>query len=374
VSSIHGVAEFVVAFTIAVLALRVANPYALRYGWVDRPHGRKDHEAPTPFTGGLAIALGVLAALPLSPSLPAAFAAFCFGALVLLCVGVIDDLYNLHWSYRVVAQSGAALIMVYYGGVRAEYIGLPGDPASIDLGSLAAPFTVFITLGVINAINMADGADGVAGSMTLVSLTLLGVTSAYVGNYDLLDRIVILAAAVAGFLVMNMRHPWQPRAAAFLGNSGSTILGLAIAWMTIRISHTAGHPVSSILGPWLVAPPLIDCVALMLLRVRHGRSPFSADRNHLHHLLLDAGFPTAQVALLLATATAVLGLGAMGAMYLHVPQIALVGVFLMCIAIHYVFLSDRERAIRMLRSVRGIRAPAEPLAFPTRAGIADEHF
>ena len=344
----HTATEFVVSAGAAIVAVLLLNPLARRLGWVDRPHGRKDHEVATPVTGGLAISIGVLVALPMGMTVPDAFYAFCLGSLVLLLVGILDDLLDLPWSFRLLAQCGAALIMVYLGNVRAEYIGLPGDPASIDLGVLTVPFTVFITLGIINAINMADGADGVASGVTLVSLALLGFVCARVGNFELLDRIVILAGAVAGFFVMNMRHPWQPRAQAFLGNSGSTIIGLAITWLTVRISHTAGHPVSSILGPWLVAPPLIDCVVLMLRRVRQGRSPFSADRNHMHHLLLDAGFSPSQVALILGGLTASLGMTAMAAIYAHVPQIALVLVFLVLIGAHYVFTSDRERAVRSL--------------------------
>jgi UDP-GlcNAc:undecaprenyl-phosphate GlcNAc-1-phosphate transferase len=369
-SSFHTAAEFVVSFGAATIAVLALNPLARRLGWVDRPHGRKDHEVATPVTGGLAISIGVLLALPLGMTVPDAFYAFCLGSLVLLVVGILDDLLDLSWSFRLLAQCGAALIMVYLGNVRAEYIGLPGDPASIDLGILTVPFTVFITIGIINAINMADGADGVAGGVTLVSLAMLGFVCERVGNYELLDRIVILAGAIAGFFVMNMRHPWQPRAQAFLGNSGSTIIGLAITWLTVRISHTAGHPVSSILGPWLVALPLIDCVVLMLRRVRQHRSPFSADRNHMHHLLLDAGFSPSQVALLLAGLTALFGMSAMAAIYVHVPQIVLVLVFLMLIGAHYVFTGDRDRAVRTLYRLRvGIRNLVMPVSTRSAEGI-----
>jgi len=370
-SSFHTATEFAVSFGAATVAVIALNPLARRLGWVDRPHGRKDHEVATPVTGGLAISIGVLLALPMGMTVPDAFYAFCLGSLVLLAVGILDDLLDLSWSLRLLAQCGAALIMVYLGNVRAEYIGLPGDPASIDLGVLTVPFTVFITLGIINAINMADGADGVAGGLTLVSLALLGFVCERVGNYELLDRVVILAGAIAGFFVMNMRHPWQPRAQAFLGNSGSTIIGLAITWLTIRISHTAGHPVSSVLGPWLVAPPLIDCVVLMLRRIRQGRSPFSADRNHMHHLLLDAGFSPSQVALLLGGLTAALGMAAMGAIYAHVPQIVLVLVFLVLLGAYYVFTSDRDRAVRSLHRLHtGMRNPAMLVSSRRGAGIA----
>lgn len=364
-SDSHAIAVFAVAFGVTVFAVRMLDPLARRFGWIDRPNGRKDHAAPTPFTGGLAIALGVMCALPLSLTVPDAFFAFCLASLLLLCVGFLDDLYDLPWYVRLLAQSGAALLMIYLGNVRAEYIGLPGDPASIDLGVFTVPFTVFITLGIINAMNMVDGCDGVAGGVTLLTLGLLGAVCAYIGNFGLLDRIVMLGGAIAGFCAMNMRNPWQPRARAFLGNSGSTIIGLALTWLAVRISHTPGHPVSSILIPWLVAPPLIDCVALMLRRARQGRSPFSADRNHMHHLLLDAGIPPAGVAWVMIGLTAVLGGSALIALRAHTPQIVMVVVFLLLIAAYYVFSGDRERAVARIARwhaafARSVRAGVEP--------------
>jgi len=217
---------------------------------------------------------------------------------------------------------------------------------------MAVPFTVFITLGVINAINMADGCDGLAGGVALVTLALIGLTCVHVGNYAVFDRVLILGGAVAGFLVMNMRHPWQPRARVFLGNSGSTIIGLAITWLAVRVSHTAGHPVSSILVPWLVAPPLIDCVVLMFRRAAQKSSPFAADNGHLHHLLLDAGFTPAGVALTLMALTAALGLAAMIALRLHVPQAMMVAVFLLLIVGYYFFSRDRGHAVRRLTWLR----------------------
>jgi len=366
---------FAVAFGVAVLAVRLLDPLARRYGWIDRPSGRKDHAAPTPFTGGLAIALGVMAALPLSLTAPDAFFAFCAASLLLLGVGLLDDLYDLPWILRVLAQAGAALVMIYLGNVRAEYIGLPGDPSSIDLGQFTVPFTVFITIGIINAVNMADGCDGVAGGVTLVTLALLGAVCIHIGNFALLDRIGVLGGAIAGFFVMNVRHPWQPRARAFLGNSGSTIIGLALTWLAVRVSHTIGHPVSSILIPWLVAPPLIDCVALMLRRARQHRSPFSADRDHLHHLLLDGGCRPAEVAVFLIGLTAFLGLAALAALRAHTPQIAMVLMFLLLIGVYYDFTSDRARAVARIARWRTLAAStfgAGNVAATARAAAGEE--
>lgn len=346
--------ELVISFAVSYLAVRFLDPIVRRYGWLDHPRGRKDHAHPTPVTGGLAIILGVLAVMPMLRPLPegALVVTFCLGALLLLVTGGLDDLYDLPWIPRVAAQCVAALILVYIGGVRAEHIGPFDDGTMIALGNLSVPFTVFITVGIINAVNMADGSDGLAGSLALTSLLMLAAASAYAGNDTLIGRIVPFIGAVAGFLVMNVRHRWQPHARVFLGNSGSAIIGFTLAWLAIRVSHTPGHPVSSILVPWLMAPALIDCVTLMGRRLLEHRSPFSADRGHMHHLLLDAGYSPSQVARILAGLSLALGLAAAKALYLNVRPSLLVVAFVALIAAHYWFTADRTRAVRFLALLR----------------------
>ena len=343
---------FFVSFSLAWLAVRALDPLARRIGLLDHPRGRKDHALPTPVTGGVAVMLGVFGTLPLLMPLSNAMIGFCLGAGLLLVVGVLDDLHDLPWLPRIAAQCTAALILVHVGGVRADHVGPLIGSTSIGLGSFSVPFTVFITVGIINAVNMADGADGLAGSLTLVALVMLAAASLVAGNQHLFAHIVPLIGAVAGFLMLNMRHPWQPRARAFLGNSGSAIIGFTLAWLAIHVSHSPGHPVSSILGPWLLAPPLIDCIVLITRRLREGRSPFSADRGHMHHLLLDAGFPPSQVALGLAGLSLLLGSLASCALYLGVPPSLLVFAFLGLIGAYHVFTLDRARAVRTLAGLR----------------------
>lgn len=351
-------AELLVSFVVAWSAVRMLDPLARRWGLLDHPRGRKDHAQPTPVTGGPAVMLGVLAALPLMAPFSNAVVAFCLGGMLLLVVGIVDDLYDLPWKPRVLAQCAAALIMVYVGGVRIEHIGPLFGHESLEVGWLSVPFTVFVTVGIINAINMADGSDGLAGTLVLVALAMLAAVCVVAGNDMLFGRILPLIGAVTGFLALNMRHPWQARARAFLGNSGSAVLGFFVAWLTVRVSHFPGHPVSSILLPWLVALPLIDCLVLMTRRVREGRSPFSADRNHMHHLMLDAGFTPTQAALLLGTVSVAFGAMAATALRADVPPMLLVIAFVLLIGVHYRMTADRDRAVALLRRMR--RMPAIP--------------
>jgi len=289
------------------LLVWLLHPFAHRHGLLDLPNGRKDHAYPTPVTGGLAIAVAVFATLFTLNEYSAMLAAFAAASMLLIVVGLLDDAYDLRWWWRMMSQVAAGLIMVYWGGVRVEYVGPIFTDAPIDLGVWAVPFTLAATVGLINAVNMSDGADGLAGSLGLVALLMLGAASLYAGNEHLFASLLPIISAVAVFLVFNMRFPWQRRAKVFLGNAGSAFLGFTIAWVAFRLTQNTAHPVSPVLAPWLLAPPLIDCLVLIVRRLKLGRSPFRGDRDHAHHLLLDAGFNPTQVALGLAVLSLLLG-------------------------------------------------------------------
>jgi UDP-GlcNAc:undecaprenyl-phosphate GlcNAc-1-phosphate transferase len=137
----------------------------------------------------------------------------------------------------------------------------------------------------------------------------------------------------------------------FLGDAGSMLLGFIIAWTAVRLSQSPEHPVSPVLGPWTIALPLVDTCSLILRRLRERRSPFAADRNHLHHLMLDAGYsPTKIVAWATITSLA-LGIGAAIALKAGAYRPALVIAFFALIAVHYKLTSDRDRAVRFLRGL-----------------------
>jgi UDP-GlcNAc:undecaprenyl-phosphate GlcNAc-1-phosphate transferase len=355
---------FAVSALFTGLLLWMLQPVAHRYGLVDYPHGRKDHALPTPITGGVSIAVAVLATLFLVGDGVPGLLPFATSAMILIVVGLVDDAFDLRWWWRVLSQVTAALIMVYWGGVRVEYIGLLFSDAPVVLGAWSVPFTVFATVGIINAVNMADGADGLAGSLCLAALLMLGMAAIYAGNDALFGILLPVAAAIVAFLGFNMRFPWQRCARVFLSNAGSTFLGFTIAWMAFRLTQNAAHPVSPVLAPWLLAIPVIDCLALIARRIKLGRSPFHADRDHLHHMLLDAGFTPTQIALWLATLSLALGLAA--ALVLKSAmgtETHLVVAFAALTCGYYWLTSCRERAVALFARLRG-----SPRVSPTPMG------
>ena len=340
------------AFSLLVCAIAIplAVPLARRLGMVDHPGGRKDHVGAIPVIGGLVIFLAVaLSTLVFESAASAMSLTFIAGAGLMVAVGQLDDRFDLHWRWRIAAQVAAALMMIHIAGVQVTHLQDVFGFAAPNMGLFAVPFTVFIVVGVINALNMADGVDGLAGSLSLVSLLLFTGFALYAGDLPVAASLLSLSAALVGFLLWNCRRPGQPRAKVFLGNGGSMLLGFVIAWTAVGLTQNPAHPVSPVLGPWTLALPLIDCVTLMIRRWHQGRSPFAADRQHMHHLLLDAGFRPTAVVLLLASLALVLGIGAAIALKLGVYRPLLVLVFLGLLAGWYVFSYDYARAVGRLR-------------------------
>jgi UDP-GlcNAc:undecaprenyl-phosphate GlcNAc-1-phosphate transferase len=353
--------ELLATFSAVIALIYLLDPIARRIGLLDHPGGRKDHAAPTPVTGGLAIAIGtIIPALLLTEATPQ-LRGLGVAALILIATGVIDDLYDIRWQIRVLAQAAAGLSIALIGGVQVEAIGPVFGLGALDLGSLSIPFTVLATVGLINALNMADGLDGLAA---LCALVMLIAGSIHSGNEVLARGLTLMAGAVAGFLALNLRTPWQKRARVFLGNSGSAYLGLVIAWAAFSLTQNSEHPVTPVLAPFLIAPPVIDCLVLIVKRLGERRSPFAADRTHVHHLMLDAGFTPTGVVVTLAAASCALGLAAGLALLADVPIPIFAPVYLAITLIWWRVSAKPGRAVTLFRRLRrrvvGASAEAAP--------------
>jgi len=349
--SASALAMGLLAMLASIASILVLRRLAPSLGLMDQPGGRKRHERATPAVGGLAIALGcALAASGLGPLGPPE-AALALGGAILLTSGGLDDLFDLAWPWKVVAQVAAAMVLIGFGGVEVNSIDTALGFNGRDLGFLAAPFTILATVGLVNAINMIDGVDGLAGAAILTALAMLTGAALYAGNAELARTLTLLCGAVIAFLGFNLRLPGQPRARVFLGNAGSEFLGLAVAWGCFRLTQTPSHPVTPVLAPFLIAVPVIDCLTLVLRRIATRRSPFSADRDHLHHVLADAGLSPTAIVLLVTLASLAIGLVAALSLLQHVPQPLFIVAFLTLTAL-YVGIS-RRRA-RFVALVRGL--------------------
>ena len=227
-----GIEKGLIAAALTFMVQWLLHPVAHQLDLLDHPKGRKDHAHPTPITGGLAMAVGILVtAWSTVDSVGPGLMAFTLASTLLIVTGLLDDKYDLPWWLRIGVQVIAALIMALMGGVQVEQLGPVFGLGGTSLAMLSVPFTVFATVGLINAINMVDGSDGMAGSLVLAALVMLVAASLYAGNGMMAERVMIMVGAVTAFLWFNLRFPWQRRARLFMGNAGSAFLGFVIAWV-----------------------------------------------------------------------------------------------------------------------------------------------
>jgi len=325
----------VIAFGFTSILIIWLFSIAKAVGLVDIPNGRKTHEGEIPLVGGLSIYIAVFAATIISgflnpeSSLMQDYAGFFLAGMLLLLVGVVDDYIELRPIAKLVAQTGAALIMIFGSGVLLSDLGALGNSGELlSTGMLAVPFTVFATIGVINAINMSDGLDGLAGSLSLVSLLAFIAASFLFGGAQDIGVLTMLAAAVMAFLVFNFRFPGRRSAIVFLGDSGSMFLGFAVCWYAIKFSQGESRIIAPSAALWLLVLPLFDAVSMTTRRILKKRPPFGADKEHLHHIFLLAGF-TVQETVLIMSGISVLGATiGLTATYFGVPDYIMVGSFL----------------------------------------------
>jgi len=300
-----------------VVALR---PAAHRFGLVDAPGHRKIHDSPVPLVGGISIFLGFLAAAMLLGPESTRLHAFLAGGGLLVAVGALDDRVELsHWL-RFAAQITAALIMVSWGGLVIGDLGGILGADSQPLGRWAIPFTVFGTVGVINAINMIDGVDGLAGAISVVALGILGIAALGSGAPEAAHLAFGLSCATLAFLYFNMRLPGRAKAAVFLGDAGSMLLGYAITWLLVTLTQQPVVAVNPVTALWLLAVPLIDTVSIMFRRMLKGRSPFAPDKEHLHHILMAGGYSVCQTTLIMGALSLTVGGIGILADYLGAPE------------------------------------------------------
>lgn len=274
-------AVFVITYGTVLLLIKYSEPLGL----LAYPGEHRQHLKPTPMVGGLAIFIGLCVGL-VSLGMVGSSAMAVMPALALLCVvGAIDDRYTLPSWLRFVAQALAAYLMIKLTGIKLENLGFLIQDSEVWLGKWSTAMTIFACIGVINAVNMSDGHDGLAGSLTLIVLIALLLFSDVAVDAVL---IMVSIAALLAFLSFNVRL-FRAQARIFMGDAGSTMLGLLLAYLLIQYSQL-NNSIRPVTALWLLALPLIDAVAVLLVRPLRGRSPFSADRIHYHHQLIDYGF------------------------------------------------------------------------------------
>jgi UDP-GlcNAc:undecaprenyl-phosphate/decaprenyl-phosphate GlcNAc-1-phosphate transferase len=283
---------FVVALTVTAALIPVLVHWAPTIGLTDAPGPRKVHSIPVPRVGGLAMAVGLLLPTLITVELTPSIRGLLLGLVVLLVFGLWDDRVTLGYRTKFAGQVLAAGLCMIVGNV---HIGTLMIGSVIVLPQAVSIFITFVFLiGITNAVNLADGLDGLAGGLVLLCLCAIALFAAMSGNSTVAETALIEAGAVLGFLRFNT-HP----ARIFMGDSGSQMLGFSVGALALLATQGEASPLSAALPLLLLGIPIMDTLTVMLTRIRAGRSPFSADSNHLHHRLLALGFAHREAVLLI---------------------------------------------------------------------------
>lgn len=293
-----------VSLVLTLASIPLLTKLALRFRLMDVPDARKTHTIPVPRCGGLAMAFGALT--------PTAYwffdnpfiLAFLAAATCIVFFGTADDFFGLSPRWKFLGQVVAALIMITWGGVRIENLGaLLPDGVLLPLG-LSVPLTLITLVGVTNAVNLVDGLDGLAGGISLLNICFVGYLAVISGNATIAVASLAIAGAIFGFLRFNT-HP----ASIFMGDSGSQMLGFATVCFAVLLSQ-ASDAISPCIPLLLFGLPVFDTLSVMTNRIIAGRSPFSPDRGHFHHRLLEIGFGHAEAVVIIYLLQALLVLAA----------------------------------------------------------------
>ncbi len=296
---------FLISFASTPTVIALAN----RVKALDIPKdSRRIHKKPIPLIGGLAIFYGFVISVLCFAVIDREIMGILIGAVIIVTVGVVDDMRELSAKIKLLFQIIAAAIVIYFG-VDITYIANPFSqwfgPVYINLGLWSIPITMVWIIGVTNAVNLIDGLDGLAvGVSSIASVALLSLTLI---SQNLNAAIVTAALAGAGFGFLP--YNFNP-AKIFMGDTGSTFLGFVLACISIQGIMKMYALVSFAVPVLILGLPIFDTLFAIIRRLLTGKSIMSPDRGHLHHRLLDMGFSQKQTVAILYTLTSILCLTA----------------------------------------------------------------
>ena len=291
---------FITAFVVTLIAIPPIISLIRKYNLFDKPNARKEHTIPIPTMGGVAIVAGMMMSLflwfPFSNTIPQV--CFFFSTLVMFGLGIMDDLKDLSAKYKFIIQAGLAGLIALSGIRIVSFEGLFGIH---ELPLMAQyTFTFLAIVGITNAFNLIDGIDGLAGGIGFMSLVILGLFLTLSGDVNT----ALIAFALSGGILAFMYFNLNP-ARIFMGDTGSLILGFVVSVLCIRLlqvnvfssNPVIPHAPEFVLG--IVFIPVFDTIRVFTTRIWKGKSPFVADKTHIHHLLTNQGFSHAFTARLI---------------------------------------------------------------------------
>ena len=298
------IGALLVAFILSILFTPLVGKLAFKLGATDKPNERKVHMKIMPRMGGLAIFLSFLITFLIFMPGFREYLPLLAGAIVIILIGVLDDIYELRAAPKFFGQILAALIIVLWGGLEVEFINLPFFVDTLNFGILSIPITILWIVAIINAINLIDGLDGLAGGVSTIALITIATMALIKGDIFVASVALITIGSTLGFLKYNF-HP----AKIFMGDTGALFLGYIIAVLSL-LGFKNVTMISLIVPIIILGVPISDTFFAIIRRLVNKQPISAADKSHLHHCLLNLGFTHKQTVILIYALAACFGLAA----------------------------------------------------------------
>lgn len=273
---------FIVSLVVTMILIPPIMKWADKIGAIDIPDARKVHTQAIPRVGGIAMVLGSVFSIILLADLDQQFIAILVAFMIIWGFGLWDDKCDLNYKTKFLGQLLAVIIVVVWGDVIVRTF--PFVDGHIP-DYLAIPLTIFALVGITNAINLSDGLDGLAGGSSLISISIIALLAFDANGH----MVVLISMAIAGSILGFLRHNTHP-ARLFMGDTGSQFLGFSLGVLVIVLTQSVNSAMSPLIPLFILGLPILDTMAVMGQRIYERRSPFSPDKNHIHHKLLDIGF------------------------------------------------------------------------------------
>ena len=331
-------------FLLSLIFLLIGVNLAQRFGLVDSPDARKIHTGRVPLVGGLSIFLGGwIGVFFLTNSQPTEIFYLFLLSFFILVTGIYDDRYGLTPRIKLTFQFLISAFLIFKTVLWFNNFEISAFSESIFSDTYFLIFlTLFFYIGAINSLNMIDGVDGLAGGFALITIVMLMFVSYNSGMYDVSAILAIFSASIIPFLFCNLCVCGKKKQ-IYLGDSGSMFLGLFLTFFMIYLSQESSVEKSSLnfgfhTSLWFFAVPISDTLFVIIKRLINGESPFNADRNHLHHILLNK-HGKGKTLLIIFSLTLVLDFFGLLLSYYHVSQLYNLIIFTLFLLVFLMFMS-----------------------------------
>ncbi|ENE4703560.1 UDP-N-acetylglucosamine--undecaprenyl-phosphate N-acetylglucosaminephosphotransferase [Salmonella enterica] len=344
--------ELISIFLFTTIFIFLARKVAIKIGLVDKPNFRKRHQGVIPLVGGISVFAGICFMFGLSDYYIPHLSLYLICAGVLVFVGAMDDRFDISVKIRAVVQAVIAVVMMVIAKLHLGSLGYIFGPWELVLGPFGYFLTLFAVWAAINAFNMVDGIDGLLGGLSSVSFAAMGLILWFDGQTSLAMWCFAMIAAILPYIMLNLGILGR-RYKVFMGDAGSTLIGFTVIWLLLETTQGKTHSISPVTALWIIAIPLMDMVAIMYRRLRIGMSPFSPDRQHIHHLVMRAGFTSRQAFVLITLAAAILAGVGVTAEYSHfVPEWVMLVLFLLAFFLYGYCIKRAWKVARFIKRVK----------------------